>query len=136
MKTLPINGEIYHLRGLSVFDQLIIARKLSVSSVLVGSLSRSDPEDLKTSLLMIGILSRLTDEDSQSVTALCLKEVTREQDGQRVKILSSGGLMFQDITLQVMLQLIIAVLVENLGDFFLAALADLAGPLQTKEESL
>ena len=120
-----ISGNTYLIAKLNAFDQLKIARKLAATTVLVGSLVRTEESKADSTMLALLMLSYLSDDDAELVTRLCLGAVSRRQDAVIAKIWSSGGLMFADIGMQEMLQLTAKTIVENLGDFFLSALANM-----------
>jgi hypothetical protein len=74
-------------------------------------------------------LAKMTDADTEYVLKLCLGVCQRQQDGglwSRV-VGPSGQTMFDDIDLGVMMQLVFAVVQENLSGFFSAGRAAVGG---------
>lgn len=64
-------------------------------------------------------IGQLSDEESDYITDTCLAVVSRqEKNSSWAPIFRSGQLMYQDITVSIMLQLVWRVLEENLGNFF------------------
>ena len=120
-----IKGVRYRIGKLAAFDQLKIARKLAPTAILIGALAKAEAASSDTSMLTLLILSHLSDADSEQVMALCLAVVTRMEATGAAKIWSPGGLMFSDIEMMDMLKLTADTIVDNLGSFFLSALADL-----------
>lgn len=125
---LQIRTNTYSTLGqLDAFTQLHVARKLSPSMPIVqGLVSPANREKDKT-VLVVMMLSRLPDADCEYVIRKCLGVVGRhEPNGPPAKVLDPAGKpMFSDMTMQDMLDLTIAVVEENLGDFFRTALASL-----------
>lgn len=124
---LIIGGNTYSTSGkLDAFSQLHVARKLGPALGAVDSLTRPDNSGKDKSLLTVLILAQINDADSEFVVKKCLSVVVRRQEGSLAKVQSSDGqLMFQDIPLEGLLQLTVAVIEENLGDFFRTSLARL-----------
>lgn len=123
---MKIGSFEYEIGKISAMEQLHLVRKLSRSlSMMEGLIAdRNAGKDMR--LLTVLMLSNLSDEDSEYVTNKCLWAVTMKQaNGQSARIMSAGGLMFQHIDLNVILELTVEVILENLGDFFKDALSSL-----------
>jgi hypothetical protein len=109
---------------LSTFDQLHVARKLGPALPLVDGLVRLDNAAKNKQLLVVLMFSRISDEDTDDVIKKCLRVVLRKQGPDYVKVQGQGDvLMFDDITMADLLELTMAVIEENLGDFFRTSLA-------------
>lgn len=124
-----LNGVRYITSGpLDAFTQLHIARKLGPAlPILEGMVDhRNDGKD--KGLLSVLMLAQIPDSDTEYVLRKCLAVVMRQRDTERpAKIQAPDGtLMFDDITMQTMLQLAVDVIEENLGDFFRTALDGMA----------
>jgi hypothetical protein len=64
-------------------------------------------------------LARMPDADADFVLTTCLGVCSRMQGSQWAPVQASNGkMMFEDIGMQEMMQLVNAVVKENLGDFF------------------
>lgn len=63
-------------------------------------------------------LASMSDADTEYVLNTCLAAVTRKQGERFAPVMVNARLMFQDIQLADMMQLTVAVVRENLGDFF------------------
>jgi len=126
---LTLGAQEYSAFGkLDAFAQLHIARKLGPALPIVEGLVSAENAGKSKSLLIVLMLSHINDTDTEYVVKKCLSVVGRKQvSGQFAKIQSAdGSLMFDDISMSDLLELTVAVIEENLGDFFRTALADLA----------
>lgn len=131
-----IKGHDYRVAKLSVFDQLKVTRKLlpvlagmmsdfgSIRSLLPadGKIDKIDFDKLKpvfeTLLPRIADeLSSLTEEDTNAIIHPCLAVVSRQHMNGWTPVFNSGQLMFDDIDLLVMLQLVARVVADSLGNF-------------------
>ncbi|MFK8878909.1 phage tail assembly chaperone [Enterobacter sp. BB-069-C-ECC] len=136
-----IKGHDYRVAKLSVFDQLKVTRKLL--PVLAGMMSEFGsirsllPADLlsaggkidtvkfdklqpvfETLLPCIAEkLSSLTEEDTNAIIHPCLAVVSRKHMDGWTPVFNSGQLMFDDIDLLTMLQLVARVVADSLGNF-------------------
>lgn len=124
-----IKGQQYRANKLNVFDQLRVSRKLlPVLSGLLGELKvlkqlKSGQITLddafKTALPAIAqTLADLSDEDSNAIIHPCLSVVLRQQGSHYVAIFNNGQLMFDDIDLMSMLQIVARVVGDSLGNFW------------------
>lgn len=123
-----INNQQYRATKLNVFDQLKVSRKLlPVLSGLLGEIKvikqlktgQITIEDaLKTALPAVAqTLADLSEEDSNAIIHPCLAMVLRQQGNTYVPIFSNGQLMFDDIDLMGMLQIVARVVGDSLGNF-------------------
>ncbi|ERK09967.1 putative bacteriophage protein [Serratia fonticola AU-AP2C] len=123
-----INNQQYRATKLNVFDQLKVSRKLlPVLSGLLGEIKvikqlktgQITIEDaLKTALPAVAqTLSDLSEEDSNAIIHPCLSVVLRQQGNTYAPIFSNGQLMFDDIDLMGMLQIVARVVGDSLGNF-------------------
>ncbi|CWY81015.1 bacteriophage protein [Salmonella enterica subsp. enterica serovar Typhi] len=62
-------------------------------------------------------LSSLTEEDTNAIIHPCLAVVSRKHMGGWAPVFNSGQLMFDDIDLLTMLQLVARVVADSLGNF-------------------
>lgn len=129
-----IKGLKYRAAKLSVFEQLKVSRKLlPLLSGLLGEIKVlrqlksgqiTIEEALKVALPVIAnTLSDLSDDDSNAIIHPCLAVVSRETGKSYTAIFTSGQLMFDDIDLMDMLQIVARVVGDSLGNF-LPALPD------------
>lgn len=128
MEEILSGGHQYVLTGkLDAFAQLHIARKLGPAVPIVQGLVATANAAKDKSLLTVLMLAQIGDMDTEHVIHKCLSVVGRRQEGGKVARVqnSDGGLMFDDISMQTLLDLTVAVIEENLGDFFRTALASL-----------
>ncbi|CAI0906506.1 phage tail assembly chaperone [Serratia quinivorans] len=129
-----IKGLKYRAAKLSVFEQLKVSRKLlPLLSGLLGEIKvlrklktgQITIEDaLKVALPVIAqTLADLSDDDSNAIIHPCLAVVSRQTGTAYTAIFTSGQLMFDDIDLMDMLQIVARVVGDSLGNF-LPALPD------------
>lgn len=128
MKLITIGDQSYVLaRKLSAFDQLHLARKLGPAMPIVEGLVSPANVDKDKALLTVLALSHVSDADTEYVVRKCLGVVNRVQGTVSSKLMTdSGEMMFDDVTMNAMLELAVAVIEDNLGDFFRTTLAGLA----------
>ncbi|HBM9992364.1 TPA: hypothetical protein L1L70_004658 [Escherichia coli] len=131
-----IKGMKYRVAKLSVFDQLKVTRKLlpvlagmmsdfgSIRSLLPadGKIDSAKFDALKpvfeTLLPRIAdVLSSLSEEDTNAIIHPCLSVVSRKHMDGWTPVFNSGQLMFDDIDLLTMLQLVARVVADSLGNF-------------------
>lgn len=152
-----IKGVNYRANKLGVFEQLKVSRKLlpilaglmadfgSIKNLLpTGGVKELFPEGGKEGGEAVNLerlepvfntllpriadeLSKLTEEDTNAIIHPCLAMVVRENGKQWTPVFRSGELMFDDIDLFSMLQLVARVVADSLGNF-LPELPDNATP--------
>ncbi|MEH4267027.1 phage tail assembly chaperone [Klebsiella aerogenes] len=141
-----IKGVNYRANKLGVFEQLKVSRKLlpilaglmadfsSIKAMLpttttLDSGNLDKLEAVFNTLLprIADELSKLTEEDTNAIIHPCLAMVVRENGKQWTPVFRSGELMFDDIDLFSMLQLVARVVADSLGNF-LPELPDNATP--------
>ncbi len=122
---LVIGNNQYSSTGkLDAFSQLHVARKLGPAIPIVEGLVAKANASKDKGLLTVLMLSHISDEDTEYVIHKCLKVVVRKQEGGMLSKIQSidGQLMFDDIGMSELLELTVAIIEENLGDFFRAAI--------------
>ena len=107
---IELNCGQFEIGKLSVFEQLAVARKLGPAIPIIEGLVADRNAGKDVTLLVVLMLSRLSDDESDEIVKKCLSVVSIKQDTGWVKL---------------MLQLTASVIVENLGSFFNSALASL-----------
>lgn len=130
MPEIIIGENEYRTGKLDAFRQFHVARRLAPLLAGLGDaathLPSEDSAERATATLtaVIGplakVLASMSDEDCDYVLNECLSVCSRKQ-GDRfvpIKMRGSSMLQFQDITLQEMMRLAVAVVQENLGSFF------------------
>ncbi len=124
---LDVNGHQYVTSGpLNAFAQLALARKLAPGIPVLGGMVSDQNKDKDKSLLSLLMLAKLDDADAEYVVRTCLSVVNRVDGGKAAPLMArGGGVMFDDVTMPHMLEIAMAVIEENLGDFFRSALANL-----------
>lgn len=132
---VEIKGQTYSVGKLDVFQQFHVARRLApllyaTSSALLARLrdtGAAQSTDELTSMVeaaepMVQVISSMSDADSQYVINGCLSVCQRRtgtgQGAGFQRILVDGQrMMFDDIDLVVMMQLVVAAIRMNLGNF-------------------
>ncbi|NIF20260.1 phage tail assembly chaperone [Candidatus Pantoea multigeneris] len=141
-----LKGVQYRTAKLSVFDQLKVTRKLlpvlaglmsDFQSIRDGArLTAEDPQSaekvytLLESLLpkIADVLSGFSEEDTNAIIHTCLARVARQHGRGWSPVFSQGELMFDDIDLMSMLQMVGRVVGDSLGNFLPAAPANETQP--------
>jgi hypothetical protein len=140
MSDIEIRGHTYRIGVMSARTQLHVARRLSSLpiSLIIGAStdgamsdaviakardSGFDADDIKLTLpLSLKSLGMLSDTDCNFVVdsclVLCHRKISDNAPWAPIFNASIGQLMYQDIDLEVMLELTVRVLQENLGSFF------------------
>jgi len=126
-----IKGVNYRASKLSVFDQLKVSRKLlPVLAGLLGDFqalkSATQGGDvyqaLETALPKIAeSLADMSEEDTNAIILPCLSVVARQNGKVWTPVMSQNELMFDDIDLMSMLQIVGRVVGDSLGNFLPAA---------------
>ncbi|WP_267411839.1 phage tail assembly chaperone [Pantoea sp. GM_Pan_4] len=141
-----IKGVQYRTKKLSVFDQLKVTRKLlpvlagimpdmqSIKDALPKEGGEADPQAvygvLEKALPKIAEkLADMTEEDTNAIIFPCLSVVSRNHGKGWTAVMQSGELMFDDIDLISMLQMVGRVVGDSLGNFLPAPHASETQPL-------
>lgn len=138
MEDIPIGDNVYRVGTISAMQQFHVMRRLApvlggfaevVRSALKSgktgvellSALKEGQVDISTVIEpMLKAISEMSDADSEYVINTCLNVCARRIEGGKgwAPVRSSGQLMFNDIKLTAMAQLVWKVLEANLGDFF------------------
>lgn len=123
-----LKGQQYRTVKMDVFTQLRVSRKLL--PVLAGMASdiniirdaAGDQDKVMSAIQLVlpKIAVTLADMSDDSVDAIvkpCLSVVSRQNGTNWASLISSGQLMFDDINLPTMLDIVGKVIGENVGDF-------------------
>ncbi len=141
-----IKGVNYRANKLGVFEQLKVSRKLlpilaglmadfstiktmlpTTTTLDSGNMDKLEPVFNTLLPRIADELSKLTEDDTNAIIHPCLAMVVRENGKQWTPVFRSGELMFDDIDLFSMLQLVARVVADSLGNF-LPELPDNATP--------
>lgn len=122
-----LKGIQYRLAKLSVFEQLKVSRKLlpllaGLLSDIDGIKSAAAEGNLyhaleKTLPTVAQSLADMSEEDTNAILHPCLSVVSRQQGKGWAAIFSQGSLMFDDLDLMTLLQLVTRVVGDSLGSF-------------------
>lgn len=126
-----LKGQQYRTAKLNVFDQLKVSRKLlpilagmmsDFQSIKDDALSGNAFKALDTALPKIAdALADMSEDDTNAIIFPCLSVVSRQHGKGWTPVFTQGQLMFDDIDLIVMLQMVGRVVGESLGNFLPAA---------------
>lgn len=125
---LTLNGQTYRVDRLNAFQQFHVARRLAPALWALGKgamlnaqaagASFSDAVALGAIGPLVEVIAKMSNEESEYVLAACLGVCYRQSGNGWQKVYAEGGgLMFQDIDLPTMMQLTVAAIQENLGNF-------------------
>ncbi|WP_334473494.1 phage tail assembly chaperone [Arsenophonus sp. PmNCSU2021_1] len=119
---IEINGHEYRATKLSVFDQLKVARKLlPVLSGLTGELQKLQQGEMPMAAVlpsMANAIAQMSDEDCNAILHPCLAVVSRKNAKAWTPIFRQSELMFDDIDLKTLLEIVAQVIGDSLGNFF------------------
>lgn len=126
-----IKGVNYRASKLSVFDQLKVSRKLlpvlagmlgDFQSIKTATQGGDVYKALETALPKIAdSLAEMSEEDTNAIIFPCLSVVARQNGKVWAPVMSQNELMFDDIDLMSMLQIVGRVVGDSLGNFLPAA---------------
>ncbi|WP_336792482.1 phage tail assembly chaperone [Pantoea anthophila] len=126
-----IKGVNYRVSKLSVFDQLKVSRKLlpvlagmlgDFQSIKTATQGGDVYKALETALPKIAdSLAEMSEEDTNAIIFPCLSVVARQNGKVWAPVMSQNELMFDDIDLMSMLQIVGRVVGDSLGNFLPAA---------------
>lgn len=122
-----LKGQQYRTAKLNVFEQLKVSRKLlpilaGMMSEFQGIKEAAQSGDafraMETALPKIAdALADMSDEDTNAIIFPCLAVVLRQHGKGWTPVFTQGELMFDDIDLMIMLQLVGRVVGDSLGNF-------------------
>lgn len=142
MLDCEIKGEAYRVGKLDAFKQFHVARRLApvvtgMTDLLVRFAKKDDASDLLDAKLgetvqpLARAVAALSDQDAEYIIRTCLDVCQRRQGDGWARVQVHDNLMFQDIDMFIMLQLVWKVLESNLAGFFSELPPTLLGPAQT-----
>lgn len=114
-----INGHEYSSRKLDTFKQLHLVRRAAPA---LGSIVKAQQAGARTIVDYAGpmadAVAGLPEDDFDWVVHTCLGVVQRKQGSNWTAVDTNATLMFDDIELPELLQILGKVIMENLGRFF------------------
>lgn len=127
MNEIVIGDHTYRIGKLNAMQQWHVARRMMPVVMAMGSgviSAMNTPDEAAGDMLLDAFgpvadaLAKMSDADTEYVINTCLSVCQRKQSEQYAPVRSSGGLMFTDIDMQVMMKLAMAVIKEHrLADF-------------------
>lgn len=127
---VQVGGERYRIGRLPPITQFHLVRRMG--SALVGGLGAHLGRQATAAEMIVPVMeavSKLSDEDSEYIINTCLGAMTRHQAGSDAwaPVLVARRLMFEDITMPLMLELTFKVLEAQLDNFFPSAAPKASG---------
>jgi len=130
MPELEIKGQVYRASAMDTFVQFHVARRLGPLLMEFTSALAEAPKGLAIDKWIghvfgpvMGVISRMTDEDVNYVIHACLGVVQRKEGERWASVQKGSQLMYGDITMDSMIKLTIFVVREVLGPFLPEVLA-------------
>ncbi len=125
MTTQEISGHEYRIGKLDAFEQLHVARKLGPAFSKLIEAFRKNPEAAESGDIfalatepLMETFAEMSKEDVEYIVNTCIATCERKQDRGYAKVAVNGNVMFQDIEVDGLIGLTLAVVQENLGRFF------------------
>lgn len=137
MQDVKIGDNSYRVAKLPAIKQLNLARKLTpvVAGMgsMIGAFDAENLEQIANSLKdfkpFADALAAMPDEQFEGLMLLCLTAVSRQSGSVFTPLLASNGaMMFDDVDLPTLLQLIWVVIQENVLGYFLAPASNSTAP--------
>ena len=127
MSEFEVAGVIYRAGKLEAFKQFHVVRRLTPIFAALKNLKFV--EDAETGVKKLDLantdiapiaeaLGSLSDEDSEYIINTCMNVCQRRQEAGWMKVRSNNVFMFQDIDMNILLQLTWNVITENFAGFF------------------
>lgn len=113
MEEIGIDGQTYRLAKLNALTQFHLARRIAP---IVTTLDAGQ----ETIEKLTKALAEMSDEEAEYVIAKCLNDCRRKSGDSWAKVFVSGNLMFDDIDMMHMADLVVRTLMGNLSGFFIA----------------
>ena len=125
---VEVNGASYRFGRLDAMKQFHVTRRLlpilaemGMSAGMIAQLRGEETEKGIMGLMgpVMGIISKMADEDVEYIIRTCLSVVKRQQGEAWAPVqAANGSMMFADVDMTVMIRLTIEVLKGNLEGFF------------------
>lgn len=115
-------------RKLTAFEQLAIVRRLTPALPLVDVLLKKSNEAQDKKVLVAMLLGRISDEDNEHIVNKCLGAVSVRDGAALFPLMKGAALMYHDIEMTDILDIVAEVIEENMGNFFRIALTDSSQP--------
>lgn len=128
-REFPVGGHTYRVEPLSTFDSFDIARR--VAPVITMLVMQKDRDKLQEGFAraFVSLSSGITREDGQAILTLCMARVSRQDQVGFAPIMVAGKMMYEDIGMEQMLQLLWHVLLlSKIIDFFDVPVSSLKKP--------
>ena len=130
--TVKIGQHDYRIGKLSALQQLHVSRRLapilasmgvSLSAISAGAKGSND--DFAAMLAPVTeIVARMPDDEVNYIIFTCLSCVSRVVDNRAAPVSVGNALMFDDLDMKAMLELTVAALKDNLGNFLQGLVAE------------
>jgi hypothetical protein len=118
-REFQVDNHTYRVEPLSTFDSFDIARR--VAPVITMLVMQKNREKLQEGFAraFVSLSSGITREDGQAILTLCMARVSRQDQVGFAPIMAAGKMMYEDIGMEQLLQLLWHVLLlSKIIDFF------------------
>lgn len=120
-----IDGATYKTERLDTFVQLHIVRRLTpVLPGLIASIAEVDITKLSAGQVLVlaagpvgQAMAYMPQEDADYIVKSCLAVCFKLDSNAAAPLMKNGRLMYADMSLKAVMQLVVAVIKENLSDF-------------------
>lgn len=127
---ITIGTENYATGKLDAFEQFHVTRRvapifgmLGITATQIAKYSDKQTPEADAFAAMLPVVfeqvASMREEDVDYVLKTCLSKCSRQQGDRYAPVMTQGKLMFMDIEMPAMIQLVLATMQENLGGFFL-----------------
>lgn len=127
---IQVNGQTYRIGKLDAMVQFHVARRvgpiLAAMGISAKTLAQSGVKAdsggfLDVVAAVAPVIAAMSDEDVEYVIHACMRVTSRAQGERYQRVMTGKHFQFQDIDMRAMIELTVATLKENLGNFFTGA---------------
>ena len=134
--TIELAGSVYSIGRMDALTQFHVARRLAPVVATLGKsiaeLTTAEGQQSQEAWItevfgpVMDIVAKMGDDESNYIIHTCLNVVSRKQEGGKfAPVQRNKQMMFNDIEMPVMFRLVVEVIKENLGGFFVEAVGGL-----------
>lgn len=127
---ITIGTDNYATGKLDAFEQFHVTRRvapifgmLGITASQIAKYSDKQAPEADSFAAMLPVVfeqvAAMREEDVDYVLKTCLSKCQRQQGDRYAPVMTQGKLMFMDIEMPTMIQLVLVTMQENLGGFFL-----------------
>lgn len=127
MREIEVAGQVYRIEKLDAIQQFHVGRRLTPALMGLAAIASREDAGKPISVEERGLIffkpiteaiAAMSNDDSEYIVRTSLSVVSRKEEKSWSKVQAPNGkLMYADIELMQMMQLVFAVVQENLGNF-------------------